>query len=89
MNKDTKDKVWDCVCEISRLDFEKEEFRDDLRFIEDLHFDSFDLIKLVVSVEEQFGFSFEDEDLLFENVNSVGGLVSYVESNRDKGGVDE
>ncbi|MDI9216425.1 acyl carrier protein [Clostridium tertium] len=55
---------------------------DDIRKEENLlslGMDSLNCIKVIVSIESEFGFEFEDEDLNFENFHSVQSIVSYIE----------
>ena len=44
-----------------------------------LNLDSVAVLELVVEVENQFGVTFEDDDLSVELFNSVGSLTSAVE----------
>ena len=42
--------------------------------------DSITFVKIIVALEEEFGFEFEDEMLSFSKIASVEDLVNYVES---------
>ncbi len=48
--------------------------------IEDLGADSLDVVELVMALEEKFGVEIPDEDA--EKINTVGDIVSYVESHK-------
>lgn len=39
---------------------------------------SVNFIKLVVAVEEEFGFEFDDEQLDFNNFKTINGIVEYI-----------
>lgn len=39
---------------------------------------SVSFIKLVVAVEEEFGFEFDDEQLDFNNFRTINGIVEYI-----------
>lgn len=50
----------------------------DSHFINDLNFDSIDFPEALIKAEEVFGVSISDEEA--ENINTVGDLVSLIES---------
>lgn len=52
---------------------------DDMLLIEDLGMDSLRLMNLVLDIEDEFGISFDDGDLLFENFNRIGDLRDIIE----------
>ena len=52
---------------------------DDMRLIEDLGMDSLALMNLVLDIEDEFGISFDDVNLLFENFNRIGDLRDIIE----------
>ncbi|MCI9142905.1 MAG: acyl carrier protein [Lachnospiraceae bacterium] len=40
--------------------------------------DSMKVIKLVIDLEEQFGFEFEDEKLTYDTLHSINSIAAYV-----------
>ena len=52
---------------------------DDMLLIEDLGMDSLRLMNLVLDIEDEFGISFDDGNLLFENFNRIGDLRDIIE----------
>ena len=50
------------------------------RLIEDLHFDSLSIMMLSMSLEDEFGITF-DEPMMF---NTVGEVVDFVEAKKTK-----
>lgn len=42
--------------------------------------DSLQFIDFIISVEEEFGIIIPDEALLMENISSLNGFITYVES---------
>lgn len=52
---------------------------DDMLLIEDLGMDSLGLMSLVLDIEDEFGISFDDGNLLFENFNRIGDLRDIIE----------
>ncbi len=58
----------------------KNNFHDDVSFIDNGIIDSVGVLELVAFIEETFGFRMEDEELIPENLDSVDKLVIYVNS---------
>lgn len=50
---------------------------DDNLFI--LGMDSLNCIKVIISIESEFDFEFDDDDLNFENFKNIRGITSYIE----------
>lgn len=44
----------------------------------ELGMDSLTFIKIIVAIEERFGIDFNEDELLFEKLNTVGSLVNCV-----------
>ncbi len=70
------EKVRDIICE--QLDLQPEEVMPESRFDEDLNADSFEIMELVVKIEDEFGITVEDEAL--ENIETVGDVVRLLEN---------
>ena len=49
---------------------------EDTDFMNDLRADSFELMELVMALEEEYGLKIEDEDL--ENFKTVGDVMEYL-----------
>ncbi|MDE6530345.1 MAG: acyl carrier protein [Lachnospiraceae bacterium] len=56
---------------------------EDTSFKQDLRADSFELMELVMALEEEYGIKIEDEEL--ENFETVGDVLNYIKSQ----GIDE
>lgn len=52
-------------------------------FKQDLRADSFELMELVMALEEEYGISVDDDDL--ESFETVGDVINYIKSK----GIDE
>lgn len=52
---------------------------DDTKLIEDLDYDSVDLIQLLVDIEDEFGISLDDEYMISEKINTPRGLAELIE----------
>lgn len=48
--------------------------------LEDFGVNSISFIKMVVAIESEYGFEFDDEDLDFTKINTVNKLVEYIEN---------
>ena len=55
------------------------EVKDNSRFIEDLGFDSLDLVELMMALEEEFDLEIADEEA--EKISTVQEAVNYINSN--------
>lgn len=51
---------------------------DDIRLIEDLGFDSVQLMNFIIHIEENFEINFTNSKILFENYNRIGDLTSMI-----------
>ena len=51
--------------------------------------DSFGVLNLVIWLEQEFGITVDDEDVVPENIDGIACLVRYVESKRAEAGIDE
>ncbi len=51
---------------------------EDTNFMNDLRADSFELMELVMALEEEYGLKIEDEDL--EKFKTVGDVMDYIRS---------
>lgn len=55
------------------------ELSEDILLIDDLGFDSLQLINLIVGIEDAFQIKFADADMLFDRFNRIGDLYSLIE----------
>ncbi|MBD5157528.1 MAG: hypothetical protein HDT13_07845 [Butyrivibrio sp.] len=51
----------------------------DTKLIEDLNYDSVDLVQLLVDIEEEFGIALDDEYMISEKINTPRGLAELIE----------
>ena len=66
--------------------FGKDELKDDDSFLEMKIMDSTGVLEMVSYLEETFGITVEDEEIIPENLDTVELIVAYVER---KGGVPD
>ena len=53
------------------------EIKTETRVVEDLGADSFDIVELIMALEEKFDINVPDEDA--EKISTVGDIVAYIE----------
>lgn len=72
--------VYDKVVEIvsEKFEVDSEELTEDTCFVEDLNADSIELFDLIMTMEDEYGFELEDEEL--EKLNNIGNVVDYIEA---------
>ncbi len=70
------EKVRDIIAD--QLDIATEEITMESRFDEDLNAGSFEIMELVVRIEDEFNIVVNDEDL--ENIETVGDVVKILEN---------
>lgn len=68
------------IREILQKYSEKEVGDGDISLIEDLEFDSLQLIEALTEIEEVFRISFEDGEILLDMVDHLEEMIQYVES---------
>ena len=74
-----EEKVKDIIVE--QLGVNPEQVNPEAKFIEDLGADSLDTVELVMAFEEEFSIEVPDEDA--EKLQTVGDVITYVESNKE------
>lgn len=60
-------------------------FSDEASFLEQGIIDSTGVLELVTFLEEEYGISVADEELVPENLDSIANVVRYVEAKRHAG----
>lgn len=66
-----------------------ETLRDDTSFMEDGIIDSTGILELVFFLEETFGFSVEDDELVPENMDSLQNIARFVDRKMNAGSTAE
>jgi acyl carrier protein len=66
-----------------------EALRDDTSFMEDGIIDSTGILELVFFLEETFGFSVEDDELVPENMDSLQNIARFVDRKMNAGSAAE
>ena len=71
--------IFEKVCAIlaEALNADPDEITMETLIMEDLDADSLDVVDIAMSLEDEFGIEFPDEDL--EKVRTVGDVVKYLE----------
>ena len=63
---------------VEQLGVNADQVKPEAKLIEDLGADSLDAVELVMAIEEEFGIEVPDEEA--EKLQSVGDILSYIES---------
>lgn len=76
---DAKEKIRNFIIKSFLFGSEDALKRDDASFVEEGIIDSTGILELVSFLEQEFGITVEDEDLVPENFDSINSAVSYLE----------
>ncbi len=68
------EKIKDLIC--NYVEVEREDIKEDSRFIEDLGFNSYDFVSMLGELEEELGVTVDENDIL--EVHTVGEAVEYL-----------
>lgn len=73
--------IYDKVCEILsyQLGIDEDKISANSDIFEDLGADSLDVVTLLMSLEDEFGLTIEDEQA--QEFHTVGDVVSFIENN--------
>jgi acyl carrier protein len=63
---------------VDQLGVEESKITDEAGFVNDLGADSFDIVELVMAMEEEFDIEISDEDA--EKIKTVGDAKKYIEA---------
>ena len=66
------------ICEY--VEVEPEDITEASRFIEDLHFNSYDFVNFLGAVEEEFGITVDEQEIM--ELHTVGDALAYVDKLR-------
>ncbi|MDU0867608.1 MAG: acyl carrier protein [Clostridium perfringens] len=78
MNSDIMKRVINILSNNER--FKSSEVNYDLNLIKDLGFDSLDIMKFIVELEDEFNIMFEPEELEYENIINIKNLCDLISS---------
>jgi acyl carrier protein len=76
--KEIRDKVRAFIVE-NFLFGNEDGLKDDSSFLDEGIIDSTGILELVSFLEEEFGIAVEDEELIPENLDSIGNVTAYLE----------
>lgn len=68
------EKIKELIC--NYVEVNREEITEDSRFIEDLGFNSYDFVSMLGELEEEFGVTVDENDIL--EIHTVGEAVDYL-----------
>ena len=67
---------------IQQLNVEADRVKPESVFIQDLGADSLALVELILTMEEEFGFSIPDDEA--EKIRTVNDAISFIEAHKDR-----
>jgi Phosphopantetheine attachment site. len=67
------------ILEIMRIGIDLEDIEEDTDLINDLLFDSIQVLRLISSIEDEFKITIENEDSLVDLVQNYGALREFIE----------
>ena len=79
------DKLVDIICATYNVPLNKEEITLDTRLMEDLGMDSIKVLEMVVYLEDEFELEFNEDDLILDNLRTIGLTVSTIEKCLNEG----
>lgn len=65
----------------NQLRIEAESIEDTTDIVEDLGADSLDIVEILMVIEEQFGVSIPDDEVI--NLKNISDIQAYIEANMD------
>ena len=68
------EKIKDLIC--NYVEVERDDIKEDSRFIEDLGFNSYDFVSMLGELEEELGVTVDENDVL--EIHTVGEAVEYL-----------
>ena len=68
------EKIKDLIC--NYVEVERDDIKEDSRFIEDLGFNSYDFVSMLGELEEELGVTVDENDVL--EIHTVGEAVKYL-----------
>lgn len=77
--KNIKDEIKDIIEEVNDKKIVNE-INDNTSLIDDLEFDSFLLMKLIVELEDHFKIEINDSEYILDSISSFENLVRYIEN---------
>lgn len=69
------EKIKELIC--NYVEVEKEDIKEDSRFIEDLGFNSYDFVSMLGDLETELGVTVEESEIV--EIHTVGEAVTYLE----------
>lgn len=79
MNKNVDAKLKALIMNHARIGMSIEDIEEEANLIDDFLFDSIQILRLIVSIEEAFDIYIGDENELFEMVTNYQALREYIE----------
>ena len=79
---DVESRIRDYLIDDLQWKTSREELTSEFSLVESGLLDSLDIVRLVDMLETEYGIRFQDDDLVPENFDTIGGIVRLVEERR-------
>ena len=84
MKRDVNKELLSLIACQSRTGVKKEDILLETKLIDDLGYDSLEMMQLIVDIENYFGIEFAASDMYLDNLNVYGNLLKYIQVELDK-----
>lgn len=78
MDKNIKAKLIEMIIQNARKNISSEDIKEKTLLIEDLEYDSINLIELMVQIEQEFDIEFLSTEMVIDNINCFGSLLTFI-----------
>lgn len=78
MDKNIKAKLIEMIIQNARKNISSEDIKEKTLLIEDLEYDSINLIELMVEIEQEFDIEFLSTEMVIDNINCFGSLLTFI-----------
>ena len=66
------------IIQNARKNISSEDIKEKTLLIEDLEYDSINLIELMVQIEQEFDIEFLSTEMVIDNINCFGSLLTFI-----------
>lgn len=78
MDKNIKAILIELIIQNARKNIRREDIKEETLLIEDLEYDSISFIELMVQIEEKFAVEFLSAEMVIDNINCFGSLLTFI-----------
>ena len=79
-------KYREIIANCARIDISPTNIKDDHILIDDLGYDSISFITMIMMIEEEYNFTFDDENINTDVMRTVKNIAEYISSKIEESG---